>query len=84
MDELRKNSSQVINEHGAGGGKWTNDEQEEVEHWMNLVKNMEVGLPNVLYKVGKRVCTSEPSPLLTFDDDSVPFQPVVQLFQLSY
>jgi len=58
MDELRKNSSQVINEHGGGEvGQMMN--KEEVEHWMNLVKTMEVGLPNVLYKVGKRVCTSE-------------------------
>jgi hypothetical protein len=33
MDELRKNSSQVINEHG--GGEVHNDEQEEeVEHWI--------------------------------------------------
>ncbi len=49
---------------------------------MNLWKNMEVGLPNVLYKVGKSVPVRAITPL-TFDA-YVPFQPVVQLFQLSY
>jgi len=68
-----------MNEHG---GKWTMMNKEEVEHWMNLGKNMEVGLPNVLYKVGKSVPVRAITPL-TFDG-YVPFQPVVQLFQLSY
>jgi hypothetical protein len=47
MDELRKNSTS--GNQWTWGGEVDNDEQEEVEHWMNnLGKNMEVGLLNVL------------------------------------
>jgi hypothetical protein len=65
------------------GGKWTMmNKEEEVEHWMEPSEDYGSWFAQYFVQSWEE-CTSEPSPPFTFDT-YVPFQPVVQLFQLSY